>query len=164
MVGWFSLWRRPLRPIWPVFKRFGLTNVQLLNSCTGWTKHILRALPPTDTFGVAAFVWISLRGGCHPKGFGALGARLMSCIFHAWFQILEPPFANIITVSRKMLRPCCRFTNWCAQTQRHYSDYTHYHDGDPTYPLTTLVGIGVGQQTGQGIQLAWKSCHQSTSE
>lgn len=124
MVGWFSLWRRPLRPICPFFKRFGLTNVQLLNSCTGWTKHILRALPPTDTFGVAAFVWISLVVDVTPKAFGALGARLMSCIFHAWFQILEPPFANIITVSHKMLRPCCRYANWCAQRQRHYSDYT----------------------------------------
>lgn len=66
----------PLRPIWPVLKRFGLTNVQLLNSCTGWTKHILRALPPTDTFGVAAFVWISLRGGCHPKGFWGTGGQV----------------------------------------------------------------------------------------
>jgi len=66
----------PLRPIWPVLKRFGLTNVQLLNSCTGWTKHILRALPPTDIFGVAAFVWISLRGGCHPKGFWGTGGQV----------------------------------------------------------------------------------------
>lgn len=67
----------------------------------------------------------------------------------------------------RTLSPCltrCWDHVVCAQTQRHYSDYTHYRDGDPTYPLTTLVGIGVGQQTGQGIQLAWKSCHQSTSE
>ena len=67
------------------------------------------------------------------------------------------PFVNIITVSHK-----------------HKID-VHKHSGIMVttfsimmvilpYPLTTLVGIGVGQQTGQGIQLAWKSCHQSTSE